>query len=130
MSNTPKPCDSCHHLYYDAMNKDDPESGFGCWINLRIGDLGCKGFKGENKMTKEPKPLRASELFYVGYREIFEKPGRKGYTKIKEEAGKFTLESAKSMTEFNCSDGVGRWYIACSALDSFDGTKLNPTELY
>ncbi len=71
-----------------------------------------------------------NEQFFVGYREIFEKPKRNGYTINIGEAGVFTLDEAKAMTKFTCADGYGRWFIACEALMSFDGKKLNPTEIY
>ena len=74
----------------------------------------------------EPK----DELFYVGYRELFEKPKRHGYTKYKNEVGKFSLESAKAMTKYTCGDGFGRWYISCDALDGYDGEQFHPKELY
>ena len=74
--------------------------------------------------------MNGDDRFYVGYRELFEKPDRKGYTTVKTKAGVFTLEEAKSMTKFACSEGKARWYIACSALDSFDGEKLIPSEVY
>ena len=71
-----------------------------------------------------------SELFYVGYRELFEKPERKGYTTLKENAGKFSYDDARNMTEFTCAHGYQRWYISCKALDSFDGEKLIPLGVY
>ena len=71
-----------------------------------------------------------NELFYVGYREVFELPKRKGYTKIRFHAGKFSWEEAKNMTKHKCADGYGRWYISCSALDRFDGSMLFPKEVY
>jgi len=70
------------------------------------------------------------EKFYVGYRELFEKPNRKGYTKIKSEAGKWSLEDARSMTKCPCAHGFGRWYISCSALDSYENNQLNPSSIY
>lgn len=71
-----------------------------------------------------------NEKFYVGYRELLEKPGRKGYTKDKSKAGKFTLQEARVMTEYTCADGWARWYIPCSALDNFDGKLFNPPSIY
>lgn len=79
---------------------------------------------------RSPEPVGQDELFYVGYRELFEKPDRKGYTKNKAEAGKWPLWAARKMTSNRCAHGFGRWYISCSALDSFDGSDLHPTELY
>lgn len=70
------------------------------------------------------------ELFYVGYREVLEKPHRKGYTKLISEAGLFTFAEARSMTEHECADGFVRWYIPASALHSFDGKQFHPDEIY
>lgn len=70
------------------------------------------------------------EMFYVGYREVFERPNRNGYTTNKDEAGKFTLKEARSMTEYTCAHGKARWFIACSALDGFVNNKLHPSEIY
>lgn len=30
MGNTPEPCNTCKHLYYDCMQKDDPNGEVGC----------------------------------------------------------------------------------------------------
>lgn len=73
---------------------------------------------------------KKAELFYVGYRELFEKPHRLGYTKDITEAGKFDFFEARSMTVNPCSDGYARWYIACSALNSFKEGRLCPKDIY
>lgn len=78
-------------------------------------------------MANAPEP---EQYFYVGYRELFERPDRKGYTRLKEDAGKFPLWEARKMTQHTCSDGYGRWYIACEAIDGYDGEKFNPTSIY
>ncbi len=70
------------------------------------------------------------ERFYIGYRELFEKPDHEGYTKNIMKAGKFTYNEAKAQTKYTCANGWARWYIACSALDSFDNGRLKPTSMY
>jgi len=69
-------------------------------------------------------------LFYVGYRELFERPGRDGYTRLLSEAGKFTEDAARNMTKYPCADGYVRWMIPCDTLDNFDGHSLTPKEMY
>lgn len=43
--NTPKPCDSCLNLYYDAMQKDNPKYLSECKKKLELGKLNCKEYK-------------------------------------------------------------------------------------
>lgn len=71
-----------------------------------------------------------NELYYVGYRELFEKTGRAGYTDDIQKAGKFNIDDARSMTRHTCADGWPRWFIPCSALDGFKEGKLKPTSTY
>jgi|VirMetMinimDraft_7_1064189.scaffolds.fasta_scaffold122252_2 hypothetical protein len=68
-------------------------------------------------------------MFYVGYREIFEKPERDGYTSCLSKAGKFTDEESEAMIKYN-SDGYPRWRMPVETLDSFDGGKLHSRETY
>lgn len=79
-----------------------------------------------NKMYNEP------DLFFVGYREILEKPGRNGYTTKISEAGRYTLEEAKSMTAHGCAHGKARWFIACEALETFNSVMgtFSPSSAY
>jgi hypothetical protein len=42
--NTPKPCDTCANLYYDAMAKDDPNYSSDCKLNLKCGNLACSKY--------------------------------------------------------------------------------------
>ena len=39
--NTPKPCDACIHLYYDALAKDDPLYTAECKLLLDLGNEAC-----------------------------------------------------------------------------------------
>jgi hypothetical protein len=32
--NTPKPCDTCKHLYVNVLHEDDPTYGAECWLKL------------------------------------------------------------------------------------------------
>lgn len=43
--NTPKPCDTCKHLYWDVMTEEDPSSSAECWKDLLMGDLECKEYE-------------------------------------------------------------------------------------
>jgi len=42
--NTPKPCDICKHLYYDALSKDDPFYMAECKLNMTMGNIDCKHY--------------------------------------------------------------------------------------
>lgn len=42
--NTPKPCDECKHLYYDAMSKDTPDGYIDCKKGDEIGTKDCEDF--------------------------------------------------------------------------------------
>lgn len=103
----------------DACYDEDWWPLFTDWDSSRISEW--------KKMISK---LYTPELFYVGYREIFEKPGRNGYTTDMEEAGRFTFDEAKRMTRYKSAHGKGRWYIAVSALESFANGKMHPTEMY
>jgi len=39
--NTPKPCDTCTHLYYDAMQKLNPNYMAECKEELEMGKKDC-----------------------------------------------------------------------------------------
>jgi len=45
--NTPKPCDSCLHLYYDALQKDNPSYKAECKKGMKMKP-GCKEYKHYN----------------------------------------------------------------------------------
>ena len=42
--NTPEPCDKCKHLYYDALQKDNPVYLVECKIGRNLGDMECEFF--------------------------------------------------------------------------------------
>ena len=44
MGNTPKPCDSCKHLYYDCMQKDNPAYDAECKYNCEMGNKDCESY--------------------------------------------------------------------------------------
>ena len=39
--NTPEPCDSCHHLYFDCMTEDDPRDIAMCKVHMTTGIKSC-----------------------------------------------------------------------------------------
>jgi hypothetical protein len=41
--NTPHPCDTCKHLYWDVLREDDPSYSCECKIkmHLKMGDEKC-----------------------------------------------------------------------------------------
>lgn len=39
--NTPEPCDTCNHLYYNCMTEDDPTDSAECKLNKEMGIDGC-----------------------------------------------------------------------------------------
>jgi hypothetical protein len=43
--NTPSPCNTCVHLYYDALQKDNPDYTAECKLMLELGNLDCKEYK-------------------------------------------------------------------------------------
>lgn len=110
------------------------------WNRLNRGDdgydddywLDINEFYSNKEMEKLRENINKqyNTLYYVGYREIFERPGRDGYTSDIKKAGKFTIHEAKSMTKYDSCGGKPRWFIPCSALDSFKDGKLHSTEMY
>ena len=50
--NTPKPCDTCKYLYYDAFSKDDPSYSAECKKGHNLGK-NCLDYKyyGKKKET-------------------------------------------------------------------------------
>jgi len=43
--NTPKPCDTCIHLYYSALFKDDPSYESECKKGHYIGKENCLDYQ-------------------------------------------------------------------------------------
>ena len=45
--NTPKPCDTCYHMYYDVMTEDDPGSESECIHDppAEMGNMMCPYYK-------------------------------------------------------------------------------------
>lgn len=43
--NTPSPCDTCKHLYYNVLCEDDPSYMAECKKDLLMGDEKCKEYK-------------------------------------------------------------------------------------
>ena len=39
--NTPEPCDTCKHLYWDCRCEDDPAYTAECKLELELGNLDC-----------------------------------------------------------------------------------------
>ena len=39
--NTPKPCDECKYLYYNAMTKDDPSDCASCKLGHPFPQTSC-----------------------------------------------------------------------------------------
>lgn len=39
--NTPKPCDTCKHLYWDVLREEDPTDSGECKRGLWMGNLKC-----------------------------------------------------------------------------------------
>ena len=42
--NTPRPCDRCAHLYYDAMTDDSVDCYIECKLGCSLGDATCTMF--------------------------------------------------------------------------------------
>jgi hypothetical protein len=42
--NTPPPCNTCIHLYYDCVYKDNPNYEVNCQLKLPMGQK-CKKYK-------------------------------------------------------------------------------------
>ena len=43
--NTPEPCVTCEHLYYDATRKDDPRECPECKLGLSLGRENCQSYE-------------------------------------------------------------------------------------
>lgn len=127
-----KNCFNCLHSEYASGDIGDPEG----WICNKKDFQGkeekkmLKSMERESYLEKAKKCCELKTFYYVGYRELFEKPERKGYTTNIKEAGKFELSYAQSIIKHSCADGYPRWLIPCSALDGFKDGKLKPLNTY
>lgn len=42
--NTPEPCDTCKHLYYDPLYEDDPDCLIECKLGNEMGNKDCPDY--------------------------------------------------------------------------------------
>jgi hypothetical protein len=66
--NTPKPCDTCTHLYYDALAKDDPGYTAECKLLLDLGHCDCPFYCHYNDSVA----VEGLKKYYVEHKKVLD----------------------------------------------------------
>jgi hypothetical protein len=63
--NTPKPCDTCRHLYWDVFSEEDPSYLAECTLDKEMGNLDCRNYNPWKEEISEMEQDKTYRFYWL-----------------------------------------------------------------